>query len=148
MTNYILAHELTHFFPSLLVGILLFLRYKNIKLIIISLFMGFFIDIDHLFDYFFWAGLHFNFSEFLNPALYVHGSQKIFVFLHGWEFLIPLFYLGYRLNKKSPGTAFAILIPYMIHMAIDQFSGTRTPFSYFFIHRLINNFSISAFNGF
>lgn len=155
MTGYMFLHELTHFSFSLFVGVLLYLRYKDLKLILISLFMGFLIDIDHFFDYFYyvvsnftWTGLHFNISEFFNPALYVHGSQKVFVILHGWEFLLPLFYLGKSLKNKYPGIIIAILIPYIIHMAIDQFSGVRTPFSYIFIYRLINNFSMSAFNGF
>jgi hypothetical protein len=107
---------------------------------------GVFIDFDHWFDYFYWAGLHVNLDEFFDPAYYVLRTNKVFVLLHGWEYL-PLFYLmGKRSDKRIPGLKYALVVPYVSHLLFDQFVSAGSPLSYFLIYRFLNNFRLSAFN--
>lgn len=143
----ILTHELRHLFLTFLIVFIITRKYRDFRLILVSIFMGFFIDIDHFFDYFYWTKGYFSLTQFFDPSLYVHGTGKVFVFLHGWEYLFLLYFIGKKYSKKIPGLVYALTLPYLGHLLIDQFSSTRNTFGYFFICRLINNFSLTAFNG-
>lgn len=138
---------LKHFLVSSAIAIFLWLKYRDIKLLVITYFMGVLVDLDHLFDYFFWSGWHFNLAEFLNPSVYVKPTGKVFVFLHGWEYLLLLCFIAKKLKREIPGIYPALFFPYLCHLLIDQSPFMRAPLAYFFFYRLINNFNLSAFNG-
>jgi len=146
---------LKHFLVTSVVTFFLWFKYRNPKLIIIAYLMGVLIDVDHFFDYLyyvvlkfgFWGIWHLNFSDFFDPSVYVKSTDKVFVFLHGWEYLVVLWFFAQKLKKKIPGIHFALLIPYFFHLLIDQSPFIRAPLAYFFFIRLINNFNLSAFNG-
>jgi len=145
-----LLHEFIHILISSLVAVLIFLKFKDIRLVVAVFVVGLFIDVDHLFDYFYWARWHFSPSEFFNPSLYVNASGKVFVPLHGWEFLLPLWLGGKlierRLNIK--GLSWALSFSYFGHLLWDNLSVAPMSFGYFFIYRWLNNFSLVKFNGF
>ena len=143
-----------HFIVTSVIAFFLWLKYRDFRLVIITYFMGVLIDIDHLFDYFFYvssfayrAGWHFNLSEFLNPSVYVKPTGKVFVLLHGWEYLPILWFIAKKLKRKIPGIFLALFFPYFCHLLIDQSPFVRATFAYFFFNRLINNFNLNAFNG-
>jgi len=138
---------LRHILVTSFLAVCFWRKYKDIRLIIVSLFTGLLIDLDHLFDYFYWAGPRFNLKEFFDPTTYVVSTNKVFVFFHGWEFLPILFLLGGKLEKKVPGLKYALTLPYLFHLIIDQIPHINSPFAYCFVYRLINKFSLVAFNG-
>lgn len=147
MSQAVFFDLLKHILVTAFLAAWLFCKYKDIRLVIASFLTGFLIDLDHLFDYFYWAGLRFSLKEFFDPATYVVPTNKAFVLLHGWEFLPILFLLGMKLEKKVPGLKYALTLPYLLHLIIDQIPHLNSPLAYFFAYRLINNFSLSAFNG-
>jgi hypothetical protein len=151
MNEILLFSELQHLFLSLALGLLLFWRYRDWRLVPIVLLFGFFIDIDHWFDHFACFGLNLELVRFFNFD-FVHQCQRVIVPLHGWEFVIPFWFLGRWLGKKLKikGLEWAFSLPYFSHLVLDQafFICSRHPLAYSFIHRLLNGFSLEAFNGF
>lgn len=139
-------HEFVHFLLCLTIGFCFSLKYKNFKLLIFSFLIGFFIDIDHIFDYLYWAGWHFNLKDFFNPSLYVYGTNKVFVLLHGWEYLPIIYLLTKKINRKMPGITYILLMSYFFHLFIDQITSAGNIFSYSIIFRILNNFSFGAFS--
>lgn len=145
-----LGHELVHFLITTLVAIFLFWRYRNWCLIFVSFAFGIFIDLDHWFDYFAYYGLNINLANFFDIASYVVPAGKIYVPLHGWEFVVPFWFVGKWTGKKFKvkGLEWAVSFSYLSHLLWDQFSFSHHPLAYFFIYRLINNFSLASFNVF
>lgn len=137
-------HELVHFLASLIISVLILVIFKDFRLVLAVFAFGFFIDVDHLFDYLKWSKGKFVFSQFFKPHLYVHGSGKVYVFFHGWEFL-PLLWLVARL-VGIPGLNWAVFLSYLAHMAWDQLSVSPNPLGYFLTYRIINGFSLASFN--
>lgn len=147
--KFLLVSELQHFLLTLAIALLLFWRYRDWRLIPVCFFFGFLIDVDHLFDYFAYYGLSFNLSRFFDVCSYIEPAGKIYVLLHGWEYVV-LFWLiarwfGKRRNLR--GLEWAVSLPYFGHLLIDNFSFSHHPLAYSLIFRLLNNFSLVSFNG-
>lgn len=142
-TTGLLKHELTHLLVGAFLSFFFYRRCHSKKLILVILIATFLIDIDHLFDY-----LHFNgklnFLEFFSGVDFFAGSNKVFVFMHSWELVGILWFLGWRQNS-SLFLAMSLVISG--HLLVDQFSYTSNPLAYFLIARIINNFSLPWFNG-
>jgi len=148
--NNIIGHELVHLLLTALVALFLWRRYRDLKLILVAFLIGIFIDIDHLFDYWVYFGLSFNLADFFNVASYVYGSQKVYVLLHGWEFLLIFGLLAKVLEKKLKikGLMWAVVLSYGGHLLWDYFSFSHHPLAYLLTYRLLNSFSLRSFNGF
>jgi len=148
MIKTLLYPELVHFLPSLIIGLFLFCRYQNWLLIPACLLTGFFIDIDHLFDFWF----HYDFGQSLLKMFqsdYFMSSQKVYILFHGWELLFALWWVGGFLNRrlKLQGFQWALCLPYFGHLLIDQFSGyTLNPLAYFLFYRFLNGFSLGSYH--
>lgn len=157
----LLADEIVHFSLASLIGFILVIRFSSPWLIFFSLLMGFFIDADHLVDYFYsffrsdpklikgnWFNPIFHFKNFFAPHAYVEKNQKVIVPLHGWE-LAPLFWLLLRFLGKSLGIAGLewATLAYLAHLSWDQLVCAGNWRSYFLIHRLLNHFSYEAYQG-
>lgn len=142
-------HELTHFILSLLSGLFVWLIFGDWRLMPIAFLFGFFIDVDHLFDYLNWSRGSFKLSEFFTPRLYVRGSKKVFVPFHGWEFLPLIWIVGRAIGLRLgiSGFQWAASLAYFTHMVWDQITVNSNTLGYFFIYRLINKFKIESFNG-
>ena len=147
--NGILAHELVHFLLTFLVALFIWWRYRNWRLILVVFLVGIFIDVDHWFDYWAYFGLNFNLARFFNVANYIHGSQKVYVLLHGWELVIVFWLIGKLIGRKLKikGLEWAISLAYLGHLLWDNFSFSHHPLAYFLTYRWLNNFSLKAFNG-
>lgn len=150
MDRYFVIAESQHFFLSLIIALFLFWRHRDWRLISACLLFGFLIDADHLVDYFAFYGLNFNLNRFFNVLSYMEPSGKIYIPLHGWEFVILFWFIGKRIGKKFKikGLEWALSLPYLGHLFLDNFSFSHHPLAYSFIFRLLNNFSLKSFNGF
>lgn len=151
----LLFHEVVHVFLTLLAAFLtgiIFLRkrdkyfYKYLCLILIGAILGgFLVDIDHLFDYVLAFGLSFHPNYFFSGHMFV-VSHKIYVPLHGWEWVIILGFVSYFTKRKSYKYFLtALTLGLLSHLIWDQFSNHATTLGYSFIYRLINNFDAKAF---
>lgn len=144
------AHEIVHFLLVAIISGFFYWRYRDWRLILAIVAIGIFIDLDHLFDYFAHYGLSFNLTNFFSVDSYMELSGKVYVLLHGWEF-IPLFgVVGRILEKrlKIKGLMWAIILAYGTHLLWDHFSIDHHSFAYFFTYRLLNNFSLESFDAF
>ncbi|MBM3209298.1 hypothetical protein FJZ40_03340 [Candidatus Shapirobacteria bacterium] len=150
MGNGLILHELVHFSITLLVAFFCGRRYKKWGLVIVALVFGIFIDVDHWFDYLMYYGWQIDLGRFFEVEKYVMGSGKIYVLLHGWEYLVIWGLLGWLIENKSKmrGLTLTILGAYLGHILWDQFSFSHHPLAYFLAYRVLNNFSLGSFNGF
>lgn len=149
MSNFFNIYEIGHFLATLLIAVFLCRYFKNWRLLAVCFFFGFFIDVDHLLDYFLFFGTRFNLANFFNTGTYMDGSGKIYVLFHGWEYLFFLWVGGELLSKKKkiPGLTEAMIFSYFTHLLLDQFSFSSFHLGYFLIYRLLNNFNLVAFKG-
>jgi len=151
--------ELIHLSLSLSTGLILFLIFDSFWFLFFSLLLGFFIDGDHLIDYFYYFfrlekkttkknifNFAFHLKKFFQPAFYILKTQKIIVFFHGWEYIL-LFFLVLKIigsGLSCPGLELTI-IAYILHLGWDQHSSAGSYRSYFFLYRLKNQFSYQAY---
>ncbi len=136
-----------HLSLSLLVGTICFFIFNNPWLIIVALVTGFFIDIDHFFDYFAyfgWSGFK-NLKNFFQVKTYLDPKGKVYALLHGFEY-VPLFWvLGHLMGTE--GLSWAISSSYLLHLLWDNSSlRNHHPLAYFITFRAINNFDIKLFH--
>lgn len=145
MDQFLFASELEHFLLTLGIALFFFWRYRDWRVIPFCFFFGFFIDVDHLFDYFSYYGLDFELSRFLSVN-YMGYSGKVYVLLHGWEYLLPFWFLGRWLGKKwkIKKLEWAVCLAYLGHLLIDHLSFSHHLLIYSFIHRLINGFRLRS----
>lgn len=146
--RFLLFHEMTHLLFTSLLAFFLYRRFKNWKLVLSAFFVAIFLDIDHLFDYFFYAFSTGNFS-FLLATDYFHGSKKVFVFLHGWEWSLPLWVMTSKIGKimKVDNLQWAVVPSFLGHLFIDQLSYSPHPLGYFLVFRILTGFDLQTFNG-
>jgi len=136
--------ELVHFFSALTVGLVLNIIYQDWRLVLVALLFGFLIDTDHWFDYFAAYGSKISLRKFFSPYAYVKNSEKIYVFLHGWEYL-PIFWLVGRWTGIQ-GMEWAMSLAYFLHLFWDQLSCTKNPRAYFLTYRAVSGFSLRSFD--
>lgn len=146
--NFLLYHESYHFLLTLLIALFLYRKYHYKRLILFVILTGIFIDIDHLFDYFHYV-LKTSSLTFPFTTDYFHGSQKVFVLLHGWEWIPVLYITGkkYESRYKIKGSWLALVLGYIGHLVIDTLSYHPSILGYSLIYRIIMGFSITKFNS-
>lgn len=143
-------HEFIHFVLALGVGVFCYWKFGNPWLISISLLTGFFIDLDHLLDYFatqISAGRKLSFSPrtFLQVGSYIGRTEKIYVPLHGWEYVMIFWFLGRLIGVT--GLEWAISLPYFFHLLWDSITVRPRPLAYFLAYRLLNGFAAKNFDN-
>lgn len=144
--KFLVVHELSHFAVAVFLSFF-FLRLRTLqpkRLILIIFLVTFLMDLDHLFDFFYFAG-NFNFWEYFGNIDFFASSGKVFVLIHSWELVIFLAVLGKL--KRAP-VFWAISAAIGGHLLIDQLSYTPNPLAYFLIFRAAASFSLAWFNGF
>lgn len=82
-------HELMHGVIAIPFAILLWEKTGLMNLVIIIFFVTYFIDLDHLVDYFSFYGFKLNFSNFLS-CKYFDKKKDAYIPLHAWEWLLGL----------------------------------------------------------
>lgn len=137
-------HELIHLLLSLFAGYLAWLISGNPYTFAFGLLGGFFVDIDHLIDYYLAFGLKFNLSYFLKGYQFLK-SDKIYIFFHSWELVFILFTLSYFGGPSPFGrNLMSFALAYLFHIYFDSLINHLKPFSYFLLVRSINKFEIKS----
>lgn len=141
--SFAIFHESIHFFVGAFLAIIFYRKFRSRKLVLIIFAVTFLIDLDHLFDYFYFAK-NLKFWEFFGRVDFFNISRKNFVLAHSWELVTILGVLGWR--KKMP-VILAISFAMGGHLLVDQLSYGPHPLGYFLIFRALHNFSLDWFNG-
>lgn len=91
-------------------------------------------DLDHLFDFFLATnGISFNIVSFFTMD-YFTVNGKVFVPLHGWEYVI--LYLGIGFIKKYRDISISLSFAIIGHLLIDHISYGIKFSEYFILYRL------------
>jgi|SRR3972149_1927410 len=149
---YLLIHEVGHVLFYLVVVFSVYLFFRNTgkvllkpKYLLIGLLSTIFIDLDHFIDHFIYYGFSFNFLNFTSGT-HFELSGKVFVFLHSWELLCLLLFIGYYLiRKKNSYIIFVIAVGMMTHVLYDTAYYGFSLEAYSLIYRLIMGFDIFVF---
>lgn len=143
---YLFLTEIIHLLAGLIIGSLLYVRYKKRQLFFLCLAVSIFIDLDHLIDYFLAVNFsRFSLVEFLTLGFARKSGRAYFLF-HGWEWVIILLFLAGWL-KKYRLILLTISLAVFGHLLVDQLTNGVGVFGYSFIYRLLNNFKYSSFIG-
>lgn len=141
-------NELTHLLLSLLVGFIAWKIWGKFWLgFVPALLAGFFIDVDHLFDYFLYFGWNFNLGYFIEGYHFLL-SDKLRILLHGWEYaiiMLVLFVVLYKNPKfeKIKVVLFAAGVSLFFHLTADSLMNEGLKIqTYSVIYRVGNNFEI------
>lgn len=138
--------EAIHLMVGLVIGVLLYARYKNRQLFFLCLAVTIFIDLDHLIDYSLAVNFsRFDLSEFLDTNFALRAN-KLYVFFHGWEFVFIFLFLANIIRRYRP-VLLTIGLAVLGHVLVDQLTNGVGVFGYSFIYRLLNNFKYSSFIG-
>lgn len=135
-------HELSHILLSVIVGLIMYKRYKKLLLsFLAALIGGFFVDLDHLIDYWLAFGWDFNLKYFLKGYQFL-VSDKIYVPLHGWEWVIVLPAISFVLKRYTIIAALCLAFAFGLatHLVIDTFVNDMKPQSYFISYRILHKF--------
>ena len=119
--------------------------FKSIHLGIVSLIIGIFLDIDHFFDYFNNRGFDLNLKRF-GRFFKNHEFNKLYLFLHSYELIIPVWIVCYLKNEYLLGIV--ITISFFQHMFLDQVFNRVHKLGYFFSYRLYKKFNGKSYFGF
>lgn len=137
-----------HLPTSIFFSYLFYEQTNHLLLSLIPLFMGWLIDVDHLFDYYFYIShkkKNFSIKNFFSGS-YFKENKKIFVLLHSWELGIFIFILyllekDFILNKLY----FFSSLSYLTHLMIDQYTNKPRYLGYSILFRFLNKFEIKSF---
>jgi len=102
---------------------------------------GILIDVDHIFDF---LVIHnwreYSFKRFMNPPDWKR-TERIYLFFHCYEFLIPCWIAFYLLGMIGFGLAFTL--GFVAHLVMDHFLNKDYPiypYSHFFIFKASSKF--------
>jgi len=140
-----ITDELIHFILSILVGVIITWLYGNFWAILVALISGFFIDSDHLIDYFIYTKMQrFDLAEF-RSAKYFGQMGKVYVFAHGFEYAIILAVLGFFLPHLS-WLFYSLALSNFLHLLYDTIANKPIWPTYFLTFRIAKNFDHKAFD--
>ena len=105
-----------------------------------ALVTGVLIDADHLIDYFFAYGFHFNYYLFFYNNAFTK-SGKMFVLFHGFEYAIFFaIAISFVKAKKIKMILAALAISMLFHLFVDISLFNIPPQYYFITYRILNGF--------
>lgn len=136
-------HLLIHLILACSVGYLIGLRFNKIWLgVLAGISGGFFIDLDHILEYFLVYGPHFNLVYFLEGRQFL-SSDKIHIWFHGWEYGLILLGLARLLRRKKYIYVFLIALTFggLVHLATDCLINQYPPQNYSVLYRYQQGFA-------
>ena len=142
--EFLIQHELIHLSVAVLFGILIYRWYESFHLVALLIGISLFMDVDHLFDCVMALGSNFNVKDMVQGTYWAH-TDKLFVLLHSWELLIPVWVIC--CIKKRFDIGVTITLAFLGHILVDQFTYTMHPLAYSFIYRMLHGFKSAYFTG-
>lgn len=136
---YIILTEMGHLSLSLLIGYACFKFFKRISGFVPALLSGFFVDFDHLIDYFIHKGLSFDVSNFISGRHY-HETNTSYIFFHSWELVLFLGVLTYYSKKKYFWCPLVLGLTF--HLLWDYLTNPVHWYTYFFTARYLLGFAL------
>ncbi len=129
-------HEIMHGLFAIPFVVLLYKKTRSLKLVFILFAVTYFVDLDHLVDYFMVRGTEFNLREFSTGVFFLLTDKRYEPF-HAWEWLIILSVISYKRGWSSIFTAITLgLLP---HFILDSLSVGSILF-YSIIYRISKEF--------
>ncbi|MBN1162314.1 hypothetical protein JXA34_01045 [Patescibacteria group bacterium] len=139
-----IGHLLVYFIAVLVIYVL-GRDYFSRKNVFVGLATAFFIDVDHLFDYFLYYGLRFNVFDFFSGS-YFRAANRVVVPFHSWEIagLIGFIWMLAKDKKKYSWVLF-LAVGYLVHLSFDVFSNGFHWYTYFLFLRISEGFPLDLF---
>ncbi len=136
-------HLLIHLSLAILTGYVAGRFFKNVYLgLIAGLAAGFFIDLDHVLEYFLVFGPSFNLQYFLESRQFLL-SDKIRLYFHAWEY-VPLFLAVawlFRKRQKVKIIFITLAIAGTVHLISDVFINNYNFKYYSLVYRYQQDFA-------
>ena len=131
-----------HLIISSLAFVIIYIFFKSWKLALLAFFSGTLIDLDHLVDYFLVYKINFRPEKFFKGYQFLE-SRRVYVFLHGWEWIGVVLLVGFLAGFMP--AAIAIALGIFGHLVVDQTLGFRhEPLFYFLTYRIIKKFKLDV----
>ena len=105
---------------------------------LLSLFLGIFVDSDHVFDYIREEG-KFNFKDMFIKS-YKGDFKKLYVIFHSYEYVPIAWAIGLITGNLEFSIVFTIA--YLFHMIPDQMANNVRALGYFFLYRAFVGFKM------
>jgi hypothetical protein len=140
-----IKEELGHLTLSLLAGCLIAAIFGNLWVIAWAVAFGFFIDVDHFYDYFLFK--HFrnlSLKEFFSSK-YFDQSGKVYLPLHAFEYCLLFTATGLIFHDWWP-VALATALSLFLHLIFDTITNKPVWPTYFILYRAYHGFRHDDFN--
>lgn len=124
-----------HVGVTLIISIVIYKIYLSFTLVALVIVGGILIDLDHLIDYFLYAGFTFNLKKF--ALIDFLKSGKVYLFFHSWELIIFLYIIGFLLGVGKYSLALSLGI--LGHLLVDSIFH-KTFLLYSLFYRIWYNF--------
>ncbi|MBP7791747.1 MAG: hypothetical protein KA120_01660 [Candidatus Goldbacteria bacterium] len=105
---------------------------------LVSVFSGFLVDFDHVFDYI-REEKRFSLKDMFVKS-YLGDFKKLYIIFHAFEY-VPLVWI-ITLFVKDYTFAVVFTISYLSHMIPDQMANNTKPFGYFLTYRIKKKFDM------
>ena len=139
----LIIQELIHFMLSIIVGFFVWQISDNSYALLTALMGGFFIDFDHLLDYFLAFGIKFNLIYFLKGYQFLK-TDKIYVIFHSWELSIVLLFISFLVNSTIVPFFVSFSLSLFFHLVFDVLTNNMFVKSYCLLYRVQNNFELKT----
>ena len=140
----LMFHEIWHGLIAIPFAIFLFKKTKSKALVLLLFLITYFLDLDHLIDYFMFYGLKFSLLQFLSLENFKITGRAT-VFLHGWEYVLFFGYLAYQKGKKKMWkTIYMVIVLAMLPHLIWDTINVGDPLFYSLIIRIVRGYVIPA----
>lgn len=137
---YTLKTEIYHFSVSLLDFFVIWAVFKDARFGALAFAVAFFVDVDHLLDYFLAEGCRLDLKSFLSGR-YLGKGQRLLIIFHAWEYVLVLFVL-YVLTRNPVFASLSIAL--FSHLCVDVITNRQVVnLGYFITYRVWNSFSQS-----
>ena len=137
---YTLKTEVFHLIAALVAALVVYMFFGDIRYSILAIVVAFFVDVDHLLDYFLAEGLKIDLKSFFSGEFFNKWKRVVIIF-HGWEYVL-VFLILFVFTKNPIFAVFSISL--FAHYTVDVFTNRHVyKFGYFLIFRLKHKFSIA-----
>ncbi len=139
-------HISIHFVMAALTGLAVGYYFKKPWLGLIGgIVGGFLIDLDHVLEYFFVFGPHFNFSYFMQGRQFL-VSNRILLIFHAWEYAIIALAAAWLLRRRRNIYVFLLALTFggIVHLTSDCVLNEYPWRNYSLVYRAFQGFSAST----